>query len=87
VSPKPTDKFDAIIVRQTMSDRIVFARMRREDVQLIKEICEARGEDLSDFVRRAIKRELARLSFLSEEEKKALGIASNRSIMAEERRI
>ena len=33
-----------------------------------------RGEDLSDLVRRAVKMELARLSFLSEREKKALGL-------------
>jgi len=57
-----------------MSKPIVFARMRREDVELIKRICEARGEDVSDFVRRAVRRELARLSFLSEEEKKALEV-------------
>ncbi len=37
-------------------------------------VCNARGEDLSDFVRRAIRKELASLSFLSDEQKKALGI-------------
>ena len=41
--------------------------------QVIEEVCKARGEDVSDFVRRAIKMELARLSFLTPEEKKALG--------------
>lgn len=41
--------------------------------ELARKVAEARGEDLSDFVRRAVKMELARLSFLSEEEKKALG--------------
>ena len=35
----------------------------------------SRGEDVSDFVRRAIKVELAKLSFLSAEEKKALGVS------------
>ena len=35
---------------------------------------EARGEDVSHFVRRAILKELASLSFLSSEQKKALGI-------------
>lgn len=57
-----------------MSKHIVFARMSKEDVELIKRICKARGEDLSDFVRRSVRRELARLSFLSTEEKKALEI-------------
>ncbi len=41
---------------------------------MLRKVSEARGEDMSDFVRRAIKRELARLSFLPEEEKKALGV-------------
>jgi len=48
--------------------------MSEEDIELIKKICKARGEDLSDFIRRAIRMEFARLSFLSEEEKKALGL-------------
>jgi len=47
--------------------------MQPRDVRLLKEVCRARGEDVSDFVRRAIKMELARLSFLTPEEKKALG--------------
>lgn len=51
-------------------------RTKENDVRLIKEICNARGENLSSFVRRAIKMELARLSYLSNEEKKALGIIS-----------
>lgn len=53
---------------------IIFARMPKEEVDLIKKVAKARGEDLSDFVRRAVKSELARLSYLTEEEKKALGI-------------
>ncbi len=46
--------------------------MDEKEIQLIKKVARARGEDLSDFVRRAVKRELARLSYLSDEEKKAL---------------
>ena len=57
-----------------MKKPIVFARMDQDDVNLIKRVCEMRGEDLSNFVRRAIKLELARLSYLSEDEKKALGL-------------
>lgn len=56
-----------------MGKPIVFARMPKEDVELLKKVCKARGEDLSDFVRRSVKKELARLSFLTAEEKKALG--------------
>ncbi len=54
----------------------MFARMRKEDVDLVKKVCRFRGEDLSDFVRRSVKKELARLSYLSKEEKKALGLGS-----------
>jgi len=56
-----------------MSKSVVYARMPAEDVELIKEISKARGENLSSFVRRAVYRELAKLCFLSEERKKALG--------------
>ena len=62
-----------------MNKPIVFARMSYEDVDLIKEVCRLRGEDLSDFVRRSIKMELARLSYLSDKERKALGLSYNNS--------
>jgi hypothetical protein len=39
-------------------------------------VCEVRREDLSDFVRRAIAVELSCLSYLSRDEKKALGVLS-----------
>jgi uncharacterized protein (DUF1778 family) len=57
-----------------MTKPVIFARMTQEEVKLLKQVAKARGEDLSDFVRRAVKMELARLSFLSPEEKKALGL-------------
>jgi hypothetical protein len=41
---------------------------------VLRSVAKARGEDISNFVRRAIKVELARLSFLSPEEKMALGV-------------
>ncbi len=57
-----------------MTNSVVFARMPSEEVKLVKQVAKARGEDLSDFVRRAVKTELARLSYLSPSEKKALGV-------------
>jgi len=42
--------------------------------ELLMKISKLRGEDVSDFVRRAIKMELARLSYLDKEDIKALGI-------------
>jgi len=57
-----------------MSNNTVSARLSKEDKALLKKVCKDRGEDVSDFMRRSIKKELASLSFLSAEEKKALGI-------------
>ena len=57
-----------------MSNTIIGTRITSEDRDLLDRVCEARGEDLSDFVRRAIRTELAKLSYYPEETKKALGI-------------
>ena len=57
-----------------MTNPVIFARMPKEHVELIKQVSRARGEDLSDFVRRSILKELASLGFLSDDQKKALGI-------------
>ena len=59
-----------------MSNSAIFARMPKEEIELIKEIAKARGEDISAFVRRSVRKELASLGFLSEDQKKALGIPS-----------
>jgi predicted DNA binding CopG/RHH family protein len=55
-------------------DSRIGIRLPAKDVLLVKRICRSRGEHLSDFLRRAIRTELARLSFLKPEEKKALGV-------------
>ena len=55
-------------------DSRIGVRLPGKDVLLLKRICRSRGEDLSDFVRRAIRSEMARLSFLKPLDKKALGI-------------
>ena len=58
----------------TEKTRQIGVRLPRKDVLLVKRICRSRGEDLSDFIRRAIRTELAKLSFLSAIDKKALGV-------------
>jgi hypothetical protein len=58
-----------------MKNKIMFARVGEEDYTLLKKVCAARGENLSSFVRRAVRMELGRLSFLSDDEKKALGLS------------
>jgi len=49
-------------------------KIRAEDWEKVKKVAEARGETGSDFIRRAVRKELADLQFLSDEEKKALGV-------------
>jgi len=45
-----------------------------EDRKLLRSVCEARGENLSSFIRRSVRKELASLSFYSDDMKKALGV-------------
>jgi hypothetical protein len=49
-------------------------RIPSKDRALLNRICRNRGEDLSDFIRRSIRTEMAKLSFLTPLDKKALGI-------------
>ena len=58
--------------------KIVGARFPISDTKLLNEICQARGEDISDFVRRSVRKELARLSFYTDKEKKALEVPAKR---------
>ncbi len=54
----------------------IVVRLDAKIDQLLREIARARGQDVSNFVRAVIKTELARLSYLTPEEKKALGVLS-----------
>jgi uncharacterized protein (DUF1778 family) len=63
----------------TKRDSRIGIRLPSDDVLLVKRICRSRGEDLSDFVRRAIRTEMAKLSFLKPEYRKALGIKNEGS--------
>lgn len=54
--------------------RTVGVRVTNDLADLLREVSTARGEDVSDFVRRAILRELASLNFLPDAQKKALGV-------------
>jgi hypothetical protein len=57
-----------------VSNNVVGVRFNPKDRALLVRVCRARGEDLSDFVRRSVRKELASLSFLPDEDKKALGL-------------
>lgn len=57
-----------------MLSTTIGVRVNPEDRELLKRVCKARGEDVSDFIRRAIRKELAKLSYYPDEIKKALGV-------------
>jgi len=52
----------------------VNVRFSKRDLELLFKVTESRRENLSVFIRRAAMKYLAELSFLPNEEKKALGI-------------
>ena len=54
--------------------RMIGVRMPDEHIGLLKRVSQARGENLSAFVRRAIYKELADLHYLPEDQQKALGL-------------
>jgi hypothetical protein len=54
---------------------VVHVRFSKRIRNLVKQVAQARGVDESDVIRHAVHEQLARLSFLTDDEKKALGIA------------
>ena len=62
-------------VTNELSKTLMF-QLSKRDAELLRRISEAKGIDASDFVREAVRRRFAELAFLSQEEKKALGIAT-----------
>ncbi|MEM0007999.1 MAG: ribbon-helix-helix protein, CopG family [Candidatus Bathyarchaeia archaeon] len=61
-----------------MLNAIIGVRLNENEKRLLQQVCKARGEDVSDFVRRAIKKELASLNYFDKETKKALGVLQKR---------
>lgn len=52
----------------------ILVRFETRLYELIRKVSTARGEDMADFIRLAVKTQLANLSYLNNHEKKALGI-------------
>jgi len=50
-------------------------RFSKRDRELLQKICAAKGIDPSDFVREAVRKQFGELAYLTEDEKKALGVA------------
>ena len=59
-------------VKEMESRRIGF-EISKQDRALVDKVCAARGEAISSFMRRVVKRELVRLGYLGEDVKRALG--------------
>ena len=57
-----------------MLGKTVGVRFNDKDKELLEKVCTARGEGVSDFIRRAVRKELAVLSFYPDDVKKALGM-------------
>ena len=53
---------------------ILGCRFEEKEAQLLRSVCKARGEDVSDFIRRSVRVQLAELGYMNEEEEKALGL-------------
>jgi len=55
-------------------NKIVSVRFSLHDADLMNKIARDRGQDVSDFIRLSVKKEFARLSYLSDDEIKSLEI-------------
>lgn len=49
-------------------------KLTEQNTTLLKKVCAARGEHVSNFIRRAILTELAKLGYCTAEQIKALGL-------------
>ncbi len=54
--------------------RVIGLRVSDALYELVREVSDLRGEETSQFIRRAVRKELASLSYLSDDAKKALGV-------------
>ena len=69
----------SVVKHMTQRTERIGVRLPKDDGVLLKRVCKSRGEDVSDFVRRAIRTELAKLSFLKPLDKKALGVKAEKA--------
>jgi len=64
-------------MRERLSENLSI-RFSKRDLTLILKVSRTRGEDPSSFIRRAVLLELAKLGYLSQEEKQALGVPNEK---------
>lgn len=53
---------------------LIHTRVPQKIKTILQEVCGRRGESEADFLRRSVLKELADLGFLTDDDKKALGI-------------
>lgn len=59
-------------------DVFVAVRLEASLKDLLENVCQSRGEALSTFIRRSVRKELANLSYFDAADKKALGVKIER---------
>ncbi len=55
---------------------LIAVKFDDQDRKLLAKVCGERREDISGFVRRSVMGELARLGYLPDDQKKALGVTA-----------
>jgi len=65
----------AVQGKNSTLDENVTVRFSKRIRDLVRQVAQARGVDESDVIRQAVHEALARLSFLTTDEKKALGVS------------
>jgi len=60
--------------KTSLERRVMKVKLTKRIHGFLKQAAHTRGMSESDFIRELVHRELARLSFLSDDEKKALGV-------------
>lgn len=55
-------------------NKFLRVNVTENDRSILEEVCEARGETMSNFVRRTLRKELASMSYYPAPVKKALGV-------------
>ena len=61
-------------MQRELSKTPLCVRLFAEDETLLRKVTTERGEGISSFVRRSIRKELASLSYFDEDTKKSLGV-------------
>ena len=64
------------LCKSSTLDENVTVRFSKRIRDLVRQVAQARGMDESDVIREALHQKSASLSFLTDDEKKALGVAA-----------